>query len=108
MKGNQMKKCEATNESLVEVLFQWRLARMPGRKVAFLHHFYGCTWIYSRKGISGPELLSDNDSDSASTVAIASAVKITGCYNKWSNKASLGTNVDLIEQPLFQIKFVNL
>ena len=33
--GNQMEKCEAKNESLVEVLFQWRLARMPGRKVAF-------------------------------------------------------------------------
>ena len=33
--GNQMEKYEAMNESLVEVLFQWRLARMPGRKVAF-------------------------------------------------------------------------
>ena len=78
------------------------------KESGLLHHFYGCTWIYSRKGISGPELLKDNDSDSASTVAIASAVKITGCYDKWSNKASLGTNMDLIEQPLFQMEFVNL
>ena len=33
--GNEMEKCEATDESLVEVLFQSRLTRMPGRKVAF-------------------------------------------------------------------------
>ena len=26
--GNQMEKCEAKNESLLEVLFQWRLGRI--------------------------------------------------------------------------------
>ena len=33
--GNQMEKCEAKNESLLEVLFQWRLARIWMEPIAY-------------------------------------------------------------------------
>ena len=46
------------------------------KESGLLHHFYGCRWIYSHKWTCGPELLKNNEIDSASTVAIASTVKI--------------------------------
>ena len=33
--GNQMEKCEAKSESLLEVLFQWRLARIWMEPIAY-------------------------------------------------------------------------
>ena len=51
-------------------------SRNARKESGLLHHFYGCAWIYSRKWTCGPELVKNNDSNSPSTVAIASAVKI--------------------------------